>query len=248
MTTAKALALVCLGFALGVLGTGLATDLEIEYGQCRFGKAQDGTFYDSKMNPNLYLTPRCAEIAVGSKFRGSTYGWRVGFIQSGSVESRDSLAPMHDGVYNPNPCSNEHWANCHSLFGGSGRMRGISVALTKEADLGGKWWAQGEAGVLFFEHFFNGYAKPQDYDGAPMVTGGHVAGTAQRWEGANLNQSSKLPGMPIPRFGGRIGYGPLYFSMRYHLPPGTLGLWGHDGSSVTNHSYLQVTAGLRVKL
>lgn len=236
------------GFILAIGLSGKATELLVEYGQCRFGKATDGTFYDSKMSPKLYLTPRCAEVGIAKKFAGSSWGWRIGFLQSGSVESRDSRAPMNDGLYFSEPCSDEHWMNCHSLFGGSGRMHGFSFAITKDKQLGGLWWTRGEVGVLFFEHFFNGYAKPQDYNGGAVVAAGAINGTAQKWEGGSLHQASKLPGMPVPRIGMSLGYGPLYISVRYNFAPGTFGLPGHDGSSVTDHSFTQITAGLAVKL
>ena len=127
-------------------------------------------------------------------------------------------------------------------------MRGISLVLTRDWALSGRWWTRGEAGVLFFEHFFNGYAKPSDFDGSKVRAAGAVSGTGTKWEGSSLDQSSKFPGYPVPRVGASVGYGPVYLSLRYNFAPGTLGLPGHDASSVTDHSFTELTAGIAIKL
>ena len=244
----KNLAFLLIGLVIGVaINASKSTELQVEFGQCRFSKAQNGTYYDQGMNPHLYLTPRCAEIALGGSFAGSQWGWRAGFIASGSVESRDSRAWLNDGVIDPRPCPIV-WGNCQALFGGSGRMQGFSFTLTHDYQLGGKWWARGEGGMLFFRHYFNGYAKPEGFNSAILVQQGNYSGTGPKWEGSGLDQSSKWPGMPIPRIGGQLGYGPVYFSLRYNFAPGTMGLPGHDGSSVTNHAFTEVTVGIALSL
>jgi hypothetical protein len=214
--------------------------VEVEYGQCRFSSAQDGTFYDSTMSPHLYLTPRCGEIAYSRKFRGSPWGWRVGLIATGSVESRESLASMNDNIPHDAPCSNEDWANCHSYFSGEGRMRGLTLSITREVRLNAKWWTEGEVGVLFFHDYFNSYVKPADFKAVSPI-----GGTSERWEG---KADSGSPGYPVPRVGARVGYGPAYVAARYHFTPGTLGAPGHWGESVTNHAFLELTVGLRIDL
>ena len=248
----KRAALFLLGFLAGGIVfnaiQGRSAELELELGQCRFGRAHDGTFYDSTMSPRLYLTPRCAELGIADRFSGSPWGWRISLLTTGAVESRDSLAPMNDGYYDPNPCTDEHWANCHSLFGGTGRMQGISFAVTRRYDLGRQWWLQSEYGLIFFKHYFNGYAKPQDFHNDSVLAAGLQTGTSDKWEGGSLNQSSRFPGMPVPRIGARVGWKRLYFAARYSFAPGTLGLPGHDGSSVTDHSHLDLMIGIRISL
>ena len=222
--------------------------LELEYGQCRFGLAKDGTYHDRRFGSHNYLTPRCASIGLAGKFqRFATWGWRVAFIQSGSVEARDNMAQMNDGNPSPHPCNETfgtfvHWENCHGLFGGSGRMRGIKLAVTKEWNLGARWWTQAEAGVEFFEHFFNGYVKPYDFDGAFAPAVGATGGSATKWEGGGLNQESALADKPLPLLGARIGYGPLYFVIRYQFPV------NRPGQSITDHSHLDLMGGLRIPL
>lgn len=229
----------CLFFA----SRGHGQELQLEYGQCRFGQATDGTYYDSRLDHTNYLTPRCAAIAYAAKFKPTTtWGYRVAFLQSGSVEGRDNRAQMNDGYYDPNPCSTQHWANCHSLFGGSGRMRGISVSLTKDQRIGRHLWARGEVGAMFFEHFFNGYAKPADFDGSSIVSAGAIAGTALKWEGGGLEQKSSMWNLPLPLVGMTVGYKGLYFAARHHFPV------GREGLSITDHSFTQITGGVLIKL
>ena len=234
---------------LALISTSALADVTYEYGQCRFGQADSGTYYQSDKPHSNYLTPRCASVGIAFKMpeRWSMpgVGWRAAALFSGSVEARDNLAPMNDGLYDPTPCSNAHWANCNSYFGGSGRMQGIQVSVTKERAIRGRWWAQGEVGLLFFEHFFNGYAKPADFDGEPMVRGGYVQGVSTRWEDAGLNQYSSIFNMPIPMIGASIGYGPAYFAARYHHAPNATELTSRAGLSITDHSVFQLTAGVR---
>jgi hypothetical protein len=251
MNKAFPLLIAIVAFAAGVIvavaGISFANpELQLEYGQCRFSKAQNGTYYDQALNPRLYLTPRCAEIGIANKFGGSTWGWRIGYISSGSVESRDSRAWINDGNWSdPRPCP-EATNNCQAIVGGSGRMEGVSFTLTKERKLAGKWWLRGEGGLMFFRHYFHGHAHPEGFDSTPLILDGTFKGTPDRWEG--LDQSSDWKGWPVPRAGLQFGFGPIYLSARYTLAPGAGGLPGHDGSSVTNHAFLQIAVGVSIPL
>lgn len=225
-----------LGLAVGIaIRAGMAGDVAIEYGQCRFG--QSGAYMDRSMEHHNYMTPRCASIAWSDRFSSSQWGYRVAYIASGAIEGRDNDALLNDGQYYPQPCSDEFFANCTAKFGGAGRMRGISVSLTKDFSLPYGLTLRGESGLLFFEHYFNGYAKPVNFSGVTAST--WFGGTPQKIEGAPLNQRSNMwSSPPTPMLGVSLHYRSVYVAARYYLPA------THRTLSLTDHSFTQLVGGL----
>lgn len=209
--------------------TAHAGDVQVELGQCRFGQAANGTYYDKDYNHRNYLTPRCASIGYAAQFKEAPeWGYRFAFITSGSIEARNNVALSNDGRPITNPCSAAHPDACRINVNGSGRMDGISVSLTRTTYLGHGFRVTGEFGALFFEHFFKGNCDQMDLP-------------AQHQQGGGWDQVSKMGFSPSPMVGVTLGNGPVYVAARYYAPA-----VHRPGLSLTDHSFLQLSVGVVV--
>jgi hypothetical protein len=201
-------------------------ELQLELGQCRFGKAPDGTFYQSDYHTSNYLTPRCASFGLADKFeRGGRLGWRVAYLVAGSIEARDNTFIRNDDGLRNIPCDpGVTVAGCHATMNGSGNMRGVSFSLTGDLKLG-PVTAIGEGGLLFFKSQFKATATPL-YPAPEM----------------EVNEESTWWDMPAPLLGLTLRYGDVYVAARHYWPA------GHRPLSLTDHSFTQLSVGLAFKL
>lgn len=221
------LAFFLLGAAVMVIAQGIASpEVQLEHGQCRFGKERNGTFYENGQYTRNYLTPSCASIALADKWAsGSRWGWRVAYIWTGAIQARDNVAHIDEGN-DSLPCNPPvDFGGCKATFNGSGRMRGVSFSGTGDLRLG-PVTATAEMGFLFFKSQFKAVVTPIDYPGRVM-------------EG---NEESKWWDSPIPLAGLTLRYGNVYIAARHYWPA------EHRALSLTDHSFTQISAGLAWKL
>jgi hypothetical protein len=202
-------------------------EIQLELGQCRFGKAPDGTFYQSDYQTTNYLTPRCMSLGLADKFeKGGRIGWRVAYIVTGSIEARDNLFIRNDDGLRSIPCDPPNFvAGCHATMNGSGNMRGLSFSGTADLPLG-PVTVTGEMGLLFFKSQFKATALPVDYVGQVM----------------EVNEESKWWDTPTPMLGVSLRYGDVYIAARHYWPA------EHRPLSLTDHSFTQLSVGLVFKL
>lgn len=204
--------------------SGRAGELALELGQCRFGQERNGTFYESDpgMDYSNYMTPRCGGISWSDKFGSSRWGYRIAYLDSGSIQARSNVARYGDDL-NRQPCDPKTTIGCRAHFDGSGYTYGVSLGLTAEARMG-EIRAAGEAGLFFFRHRFHASAMPLEQG----------AGDEQNYDATSSWRSphSLLLGITL-----RYRDGGPYVYARHYFPS------GHRELSLTNHSMTQFGVG-----
>lgn len=147
---------VALAFALPAS----ATEIQAEYGQCRFDAAHNGTFYQEGRYTQNYLTPDCASLGIAGRFVNRNYGYRAFGIVTGYMQNRDNVATYRDDEIDTahgscGPMPDGH--NCMTTHNGSGNMVGIGASLVRYIDLPGNWQVTGELGFLIHRvKYYNG--------------------------------------------------------------------------------------------
>jgi hypothetical protein len=216
-----------------------AAEAFAEAGQCRFGLAPDGTYYQSDRYTRNYMTPRCGVFGLADKFRGSAFGWRVGFLWTGSIEARDNIATFFDAdAFQPNlpPCDISFGPNrargCIVTLNGHGETWGFTFSATYEQRL--RWLTvTPEAGLFFFHHVF--YVQPTHID----CTNCRPIQGSKEADGPFTD--------PSPLLGLTFKVGAVYFAVRRYWAPKHYNvpfIQGRDAPSLTDHSITQVTSGL----
>jgi hypothetical protein len=209
-----------------------ASELQTEFGQCRFGKERDGTFYQSNLYTRNYMTPRCASLAVADRFRDGPWGWRIAFLWTGQLAARDNVATFFDeDAFRSNlVCNNTPGPGfargCMVNIVGHGHTWGFSFAGTYEQRLG-PLRLGAEAGLFFFRHSWHMTATHLD-----CSTCRHIN---------DYDESSGPFTDPSPLAGLTARVGPVYFAARYYWPA------EHRALSLTDHSFLQLSSGLAWK-
>ncbi len=202
-------------------------EIQIELGQCRFGLANSGTFYEEEggYDHQNYMTPRCGGIGLADKFKDSSFGWRIAAVRTGNIQARSNVARYGDDQ-NRQPCDPATTIGCKASFTGAGYTYGVSFGLTDEHRVG-DLRVIGEVGLFFFRHAFQATAVAID-SGA----GGeqHYAAT------------SSWTAPPAPLLGLTVRYGNLYMAMRHYFAA------GHRELSLTDHSMTQYIIGLAFPL
>lgn len=211
-------------------------ELQLEYGQCRFGVERDGMFYNSDLPHRNYMTPHCGGLALASKFGASRWGWRFAYFASGTIQARENWARVVDGsAETGKPCDTSvTWVGCHARFDGVGYMYGFSLGLTYEQPLGWGFSAIPEVGLLHFRSVFKTDIRPADYQ-KPDYEPAEIHGV----------QDSGWSGTPAPYAGLMLSYSiakavRVYAGMRYYWPT------DHRALSLTNHAITQIPFGLAV--
>lgn len=226
MIPVKAIVGFVAGFILAIGFPGKAVDLFGELGQCRFGLAPNGTFYESDpgMDYKLYMTPRCGSVGIADKFGESTFGWRLGYMRTGTIQARGNIARFGDDQ-NRQPCDPKTTIGCKAIFNGSGFTEGVTASLTDEHKWGLGFSTVGEAGLFFFRHRFHATATGTDVEGV--------------W---HADEKSSMKDAPSPFLGLMLKQGPIYFGMRHFFP------MGHRSLSLTDHSITQYVLGVQKSL
>ena len=214
--------ILILAFLLGeeAVKKARGAELQFEFGQCRFGLADNGTFREEGFDYRNYMTPKCGSIGVADKFGESSVGWRIAYLDTGNIQARGNVARYGDDQ-NRQPCDSKTTIGCRARFNGSGYTYGVMFGLTKEYPL----WifnAQGEAGIFYFRHRFHANAVQVDSG----------AGPEQQYD-----STSKWSAAPSPYFGLSLRYSHIYAGARYFWPT------GHRELSLTNHSLTQIYTG-----
>lgn len=211
----KNVAFFLLGAALAIVAQGIAApELQIEFGQSRFGQERNGTFYESDggMDYQNYMTPKSGSIAIADKFGESPWGYRLSAFNTGTIKVT-SIARYGDDA-NRQPCDPLTTIGCKARFEGSGYSYGFTAALTYEMRLG-VLRVIPEAGLSLFRHRFHAKTAPLE----PMFAGELQYDETSKW----ISEPQKMLGLTL-----RIGE--FYFSVRRHLEAGGRPL------SLTNHS------------
>ena len=204
-------------------------ELQAEYGQCRFGLERDGVFYQADRHTDNFLRPPCVTLGIADKWKGSErFGWRVAFVQTGSIQARDNIATIHDDdAHTYGVCDPLTGDNCIASFNGSGRTYGISASLTAERRFGAIKII-GETGLFFFHHSFRVRAKSIDCPVGVCYPTPTVEG----------DQSSNLWDMPNSLAGITLRYRDVYLALRHYWSG------GHRALSLTDHSFTQLMTGI----
>jgi len=207
-----------------------AMEYQAESGQCRFGLQTDGTFYQSDRYTRNYMTPRCASIAIADRFKDGPWGWRVGFVWTGSIQARDNIATAFDAdAFQHNlTCNNVPLGGqgCLASVNGWGRTWGFSFAGTYQYRIGLAALV-GEAGLFFFRHRFHSHPVHTDCSNCnPM---------------GDYDESSGPFAEPSPLLGLTLKIGYLYVAARRYWPA------EHRALSLTDHSFSQLSTGLAVR-
>lgn len=212
------------GVIVAVGLSGRTTEVFSEYGQCRFGLAEDGTFYQSDRHTDNYMRPACAAVGVSDKWQGSErFGWRVSFLATGSINARGNMAVNDETRGVTTPCNlSVSEANCQIRFDGAGQTFGFAFAFTAEQPLAAHLSASAESGLFFFQHHFKSEARFEQCCGRTI----------------SYNETSKLWDVPSPFVGLSLRYRDLYVAARRYWPS------EHRALSLTNHAFWQFTAGV----
>lgn len=214
-----------LSLALAAPVAAHAVDLYAELGQCRYGLAANGTFYES--DPGLdyrnYMTPRCGAVGLAGAFGASSFGWRVGYLRTGTIQARDNVARFGDDA-NRQACDPVTTVGCRASFNGSGYSEGVTLSLTDTHKWSQRVSTTNEAGVFFFRHRFHATATGQEIPGV--------------W---HADEQSRITDAPSPYLGLIVRYGPVYYSIRHYFP------MGHRALSLTDFSMTSHSIGVEVK-
>ncbi|HUQ25248.1 MAG TPA: hypothetical protein VM140_06225 [Burkholderiales bacterium] len=208
-----------------------AGEFQAEIGQCRFGLERDGTFYQSNLPTHNYMTPGCASVGIADRFNDGPFGWRIAFLWTGSIEARDNITTALDvDAFQPNlVCHNAggppgRGRGCLVNHNGNGHTWGFSFSGTVEQKIA---FASvlAEAGLFFFRHSWHSHPS-------------HIDCTTCR-AAVDYDESSGPLADPIPLLGLTLKVGYLYVAARHYWPG------EHRALSLTNHSFTQLSTGLR---
>lgn len=209
------LAFLFLGGVLAVLAQGVAApEVSLEMGQCRYGTVAEGTFYQSDLHTDNYMRPACGGVALSDKLTGSDrFGWRVGFIASGSINARDNQSTNDERAHAHVACNHMDGDGCMVRFNGEGKTFGFAFGLTADVPLTSNFILVGEGGLFFFQHHFKAQAINQECRHCTR----QIA----------FNETSKLWDMPSPYAGVTLRWRDFYVAARHYWPSGNraLSLW-----------------------
>lgn len=206
-----------------------AGEVGVALGQCKFGLAPDGTFYQSDRPTSNYMSPWCASLSWADRFGGGPFGWRVGFLWSDQIQARDNITTFFDDdAFKHNlTCNNAPGPNqgrgCIVRIRGEGHTRGLSLSGTYEYRIR---WARliGDAGVFFFRHYWRYGVQHIDCTTCPVPT--------------ETYSSSGPFAEPTPLIGLTLRAGPAYLSARKYWPA------QHRPLSLTDQSFTEISAGV----
>ena len=194
------------GFILAIGFSGKAVELFAEGGQCRFDDAH-GAFYHGDLPTHNYLTPRCGSIGLQDKFEDGKWGWRIAYLESGSIKARDNIARQLDNSYETTaPCDTSTWIGCHARINGSGYVYGFSFGITRELDVYKGLKVIPEGGLFHFRSVFRASIRAVDFN-----CGGC------EWY---VQEDSGWKAWPAPYAGLTLRYGHIYAAARYYWSSG----------------------------
>lgn len=118
--------------------------LEATAGKCRYGKAQDGTWYKNNYQQDLQLSTDCYSVGFSQtpfETPWGRLGWRAAYVDFGTARA-DTFVPVRDDEANSFPsgqnCNQQTFSGCVGQYKQWGRARGISFGpvLEKGTDYG----------------------------------------------------------------------------------------------------------------
>lgn len=240
---ARDLALFLLGLLSAIVIASFAqkTELQLEYGQCRFDIERYGTFQQPDRYTANYLTPRCASLGLAGRFGSflgdrdsGRWGWRVALVVSGTIQARGNVATLYDDEAGRHDlaCGGGHadrnldGRGCLARETGSGDVAGFSVSLTR-AFSAGPIEIVPEAGLFFFRSRFHNHPT--------LVDCGDCNPQSDYDAGRRLDIISAPPDALL---GAAVRRGSVYLAVRRYLP------LGHRALSLTDNAFTQIAAGL----
>ena len=199
-------------------------NLHLEAGQCEYARATDGTFYQSNLQTNNFLSPGCYSLGISGQFKQKpSWGWKVAYHDFGTIRAKTNVVTQRDedAFQTWDQCDPETKRGCKATMGGEGKNIGLSIALTKRVPLRG-FDVITEGGLLFFRSEFHAYGCAWDTGNVTYV-----------------NEHSPFSRLPALMGGIGVEKDNVYAMVRgfYSL--------GHREQSLTKHSVAQLVLGLR---
>ncbi len=140
--------LILLGVLLGYIGGLTAVGhteglrLEASVGQCKYGKANDGSWYKNGYSQTIDLNTRCASLGASQTIWPTPWGllgWRAAYVDFGTA-SADTFVPVVDAEANSFPsgqnCNQQTYSGCVGQFKQWGRARGVTFGPILENKIG----------------------------------------------------------------------------------------------------------------
>jgi hypothetical protein len=113
---------------------------ELSVGTCRYGRAQDGSWWSERYRHDFDYTVRCGIAALSAapwKLGRGSIGWRVAWVDLGTAKAdTDRLARDDEdqsGIrHNGDECNAETWQGCVGRWEQRGSAHGVSIGLLAE--------------------------------------------------------------------------------------------------------------------
>lgn len=140
-----------------------AGEVSLGAGQCLYGLAHYGTFYQSDRYTNNYMHPTCWAGSYRDQFSPGYWsgkfeslidaklGFEIGWHDFGKAEGRGNRAVGDEEAGIPGlVCDPSTGRGCEAKFDTWGRVRGLELSLTGTWKWGG-WFSRGKTGLLFYD-------------------------------------------------------------------------------------------------
>lgn len=157
--------------------------IEATYGLCKYGKAQDGTWYKNGYDQSFGLNSKCWSAGISQAAwhtPAGLFGYRVSYVDFGLAKA-DTVVPIIDAEANSHPtganCNPSTFSGCVGHYKQAGRAKGISFGPILENQT--RYGTFGVEGGFYYFHS-NWHVNAE----LPTTPCGGCTPQAWEWDGA----------------------------------------------------------------